>query len=141
VVTTPPIKETPDQAPPVAIETWHPEVSAQVTAPPPREVPAKAAPASPPETLAERITYVPPVYPRTARWLRTAGHVTLAIVVKADGTVAKTPRVLAENPPGQGFAQAAVEAVRSWTFSPALRKGHPVKSTVTVDIEFGPQTD
>jgi protein TonB len=128
------------------IETWHPKVSASITVPAPRAVatpapgvPVEVAPDTPPDKLAERITYIPPVYPRTARWLGVPGHVTLAIVVRTDGTITKTPRVLAENPPGKGFAEAAVEAVRQWTFSPAIRKGNPVKSTLTVDIEFESQ--
>jgi TonB family protein len=98
-----------------------------------------AAVSTPPTVPAERITYVPPVYPRTARWLGMAGHVTLAIAVKADGSVTSTPRVVAEIPKGQGFAEAAIEAVRAWRFGPAIEFGSPVASTLTIDVEFKPQ--
>jgi len=108
-----------------------------VAAPLPRqEAQQDVAPATPSDRPAERISFVPPVYPRTARWLKIEGHVTLEIVVKANGRVSKKPRIVAEHPTGQGFGQAAVDAVPTWRFSPATRAGKPVKSTLTIDVEF-----
>ena len=98
--------------------------------------PVRSVPATPSDRPAERITFVPPVYPRTGRWLGSKGHVTLAIVVKANGKVAGSPRVLAVDPPNQGFAESAIAAVHTWRFSPALRAGKPVKSTLTIDVAF-----
>jgi protein TonB len=68
--------------------------------------------------------------------LGKTGHVTLAIVVKADGTVATKPRVVAVHPPGRGFAESAIDAVRKWRFSPAIQRGRPIASFITVDVEF-----
>jgi protein TonB len=97
---------------------------------------AVAAPATSSDRPAERILYVPPVYPRTARWLKVTGHVTLELVVKANGRVSKKPRIVAETPEGYGFGKAAVDAVPTWRFSPATRAGKPVKSTLTIEVEF-----
>lgn len=128
---------------PHTITIWRPRISATIVPPAqraiatsPAEVPVGVAPAAPPDKPAEQITYVPPVYPRTARWLGINGHVTLAIVVRADGTVTKTPHVVTVNPTGQGFAESALDAVRTWRFTPAIREGRPVKSTLTIDVEF-----
>jgi protein TonB len=114
------------QIAPQTIATWHPEVSAGAT----------RASSTLPDGPAKRIEFVPPVHPRTARWLGKTGHVTLAIVVKADGTVAKGPRVMSVRPAGRGFAEAAIDAVQKWRFSPAIERGKPVASNITVDVQF-----
>jgi protein TonB len=140
------------KAAPLTIATWHPVVAAEAApAPPPAakppaathsvetlhpQGPAVVATAAPSDRPAERILFVPPIYPRTARWLGSKGHVTLAIVVKANGKVAGSPRVVAVDPPNQGFAESAIAAVHTWRFSPALRAGKPVKSTLTIDVAF-----
>ena len=111
---------------PLTIATWHPQVRADV------------APAPPADKPAERIVFVPPVYPRTARWLGIKGHVKLAILVQSNGGIATTPRIVAENPAGRGFAESALDAVRTWRFVPAVREGRPVESTLTIDVEFEP---
>ncbi len=111
---------------PLTIATWHPQVRDDV------------APAPPADKPAERIAFVPPVYPRTARWLGIKGHVKLAILVQSNGGIATTPRIVAENPAGRGFAESALDAVRTWRFVPAVREGRPVESTLTIDVEFEP---
>jgi protein TonB len=88
------------------------------------------------EAPAERITFVPPVYPRTSKWYGLTGHVTLAVVVRPDGTVANRPRVVAALPSGRGFEEAAVDAVKKWRFSPATREGKAVESNLTIGVNF-----
>ena len=91
---------------------------------------------TPADRPAQRIEFVPPVHPRAARWLGQTGHVTLAIEVKADGTVASKPRVVAVHPAGRGFAESAIDAVQKWRFNPAMQRGRPIASYITVDVEF-----
>lgn len=113
---------------PHTIATWHPEVRAE---------PTPRAEATTLDRRAARISYVPPVYPPAARLLKKGGgHVTLAILVKPDGTVGTEPRVVAVRPAGRGFAESAIEAVQKWRFSPAIQRGRPVESYITVDVEF-----
>jgi protein TonB len=90
----------------------------------------------PSDRPAERVKSVPPVYPPTAKWLGVKGHVTLAIVVQADGSIGERPRVIAARPLGRGFEDAAVEATAGWRFRPAVRGGQPVASKLTIDVDF-----
>jgi protein TonB len=91
---------------------------------------------APSDKPAERIASVPAVYPAKAKWLGMKGHVTLAIVVRADGTVADRMRVVAVHPTGRGFEEAAVHAVRMWRYNPAVRRGKPVESNLTIGVDF-----
>jgi TonB family protein len=76
------------------------------------------------------------VTPPTAKWLGVKGEVTLRVIVKADGSVAASPRVLVARPAGRGFEEAAVEAVRQWRYTPATRRGQPVESELTIRVDF-----
>jgi TonB family protein len=102
--------------------------------PPPVPKPQRAS--KPPDGPAQRITFLPPVYPATAKWLGVKGRVTLAIALRADGSVAGRPRVVAVHPAGRGFEAAAVNAVRTWGFKPAIRGGRPVASSLRIDVDF-----
>jgi protein TonB len=68
--------------------------------------------------------------------LNLKGHVTVAIVVKADGTIANDLRVVAAHPAGRGFEEAALDAVHKWRFNPAVSEGKPVESRLTLEVEF-----
>lgn len=126
------------------ISTWHP------TDPPRADAAHLGAPVMPqtitawrssqstkPYAPAERVRYVQPVCPPTAKWLGVKGRVVLGIVVQPDGTVASAVRLINAIPPGRGFEDASIDAVRQWRFTPATRGGRPVSSrlTITVDIE------
>jgi TonB family protein len=97
--------------------------------------PAAAVPAPEFDAPARRTTYVPPVYPPGARRLGIWGTVTLAVVVRSDGTVGET-RVVASRPEGHGFEQAARDAAAKWIYAPAIRGDKPVDSTIEVVIAF-----
>jgi TonB family protein len=62
------------------------------------------------------------------------GYVTLAVSVGADGTVQDVSIV--SDPLGLGCGQAAVDAVRSWIFSPAMQGDQPVEVTTNVQVRF-----
>lgn len=65
-----------------------------------------------------------PVYPAEAKALGTEGVVVVRYGVSLDGRVIDA-RVDSARPPGV-FEQAALTAVRSWRYNPALKDGQPV---------------
>ena len=62
------------------------------------------------------------------------GYVTLSVLVGTDGSVQSVSIV--SDPLGLGCGQAAVDAVRSWVFSPAMQGDQPVEVTTSVSIRF-----
>ncbi len=65
-----------------------------------------------------------PVYPAEAKARGTEGVVVVRYGVALDGRVVDA-RVDSARPPGI-FEQAALTAVRSWRYNPALKDGQPV---------------
>lgn len=65
-----------------------------------------------------------------------SGSVTLYVTVDTDGRVASVR--VAHDGVGHGFAEAAVDAVGNWTFSPGTRDGEPVQATRPVTITYSP---
>ena len=78
------------------------------------------------------ISKVNPVYPPEAKQAGTQGTVRLAVDIGPDGKVVS---VNAESGP-DGLVQAAVEAVKQWTYRPVLLNGQAVEVTTTVDVNF-----
>ncbi|MFI5198400.1 MAG: energy transducer TonB [Thermoanaerobaculia bacterium] len=76
---------------------------------------------------------IDPRYPEAARRLNLSGDVVLRIVVEANGTVG---RVDVMTPKPAGMTEAAVDAVRRWTFRPARLAGQPVAVWKVVRIRF-----
>jgi len=74
-------------------------------------------------------------YPRDALRDRLAAIVGLEVIVDATGNVVE-PRVIA--PAGHGFDEAALAAVRRFTFEPARRNGTAIRSSVKLTYEFHP---
>ena len=72
-------------------------------------------------------------YTAEARQNSVAGDVILEAVVRKDGSVGdvRVMRAL-----GFGLDVKAVEAVKQWEFSPALRRGAPVDVIVEVAVTF-----
>lgn len=110
--------------------------------PPPAAAPAASAPAAAASAPAPRGEDRPlalldapaPVYPRLSRRLQEEGTVTLLIEVDARGRVLSV-RIVA----GSGHArldQAALAAVRDWTFTPALEDGEPVAASLEHRVSF-----
>jgi protein TonB len=79
----------------------------------------------------------PPEFPARARSLGQSGKVTLSFVVDVDGSV-QDVMVVESSPPGV-FDDAAVDAVRGWSFSPGRHEGLPVavrvRQTLTFELE------
>ena len=77
--------------------------------------------------------WVQPEYPEAAKKAKLEGIVDVDLVVGADG---KVERAEIQNSTNEVFNEAALSAVRRWTFSPALEEGKPVASGLTVPVVF-----
>ena len=77
----------------------------------------------------------PPLeYPAEAAKNGTKGYVVINILIAKDGSV-EIAKVLESQPAGV-FDTAALNAVRSWRFSPAMYKAKPVKMWAKQKIRF-----
>ncbi|HXA17943.1 MAG TPA: energy transducer TonB [Thermoanaerobaculia bacterium] len=79
------------------------------------------------------INRVEPIYPEEARKARIMGIVIVKAVISRDGVV-KDVQVLKPLP--FGLDQAAVDAVKQWTFKPATLDGKPVDVFFNLTINF-----
>lgn len=76
-----------------------------------------------------------PQYPDRARKKGISGRVVLSVLIDASGNVSDV-RVVESEPPGV-FDEAAVAAVKTWRFQPAMYEGNPVAIRVTQPLSFG----
>ncbi|WP_291990105.1 M56 family metallopeptidase [Luteitalea sp.] len=74
-------------------------------------------------------------YTKAALDAKVHGEVWLSVVVKKDGTVGDV-QVRQSLDTEFGLDDAAVAAMRQWTFEPARRDGEPVAVRVTVEMRF-----
>ncbi|MGA7992945.1 MAG: energy transducer TonB, partial [Thermoanaerobaculia bacterium] len=79
------------------------------------------------------VTRVDPQYPPQARRLNLSGDVVLRAVVEASGSIGRVD-VVTSAP--FGMTEAAVEAVRKWTYRPALVNGQPVAVWKVIRVRF-----
>jgi protein TonB len=98
-----------------------------------------SAPAPPPPVIAakEGANYLKnprPAYPRVAKREGWQGLVTLRVRVLPTG---RPESVRVETSSGRSVLDdAAIEAIKGWTFVPATQAGQPVAGWVTVPIDF-----
>ncbi len=85
----------------------------------------------------DRETQVRPTYPAAFRGTKEIGRVTLRLVIDANGRVHD---VEALNASHQEFAEASIEAVKHWTFSPGRKNGQPVNTRYTFVQSFSSST-
>jgi periplasmic protein TonB len=78
---------------------------------------------------------VPPVYPPIAKKARVQGTVLLSPLIARDGSV-KQLNVISG--PAM-LRQAALDAVRQWTYRPYLLNGQPVEVFTEVEVNFSLQ--
>jgi TonB family protein len=81
----------------------------------------------------EKISGVAPVYTELARRARVSGIVIVEAIIDEQGDVVNV-RVLQGQP--LGLDQAAVEAVQTWKFKPAMKDGKPVKVYYVLTVNF-----
>ena len=80
-------------------------------------------------------TYKPdPSYTQEARDAKLQGTVKLKVTIAADGTVSNVKEI--STPLGKGLDERAIEALKTWKFKPATKKGKPVERKVDVEITF-----
>jgi TonB family protein len=110
---------------------------AQVAADAGADAPTDAAPAPPAATSTPPVlrTRAEATYPAEALRDRLDATVGLEVVVDETGSVIDA-RVT--GPAGHGFDQAALDAVRRFTFEPAKKNGVAVRSIVQLAYEFRP---
>ena len=105
------------------------EGDAFVTAEPRSGLPLRV----PPETMDRQVVYkVDPLYPDAARQAGMQGLVVLNAVIAPDGTVKRLRPVA-----GPGLlAQSALDAVRSWRYTPYRSGGQAVEVETTISVDF-----
>ena len=79
------------------------------------------------------VTRVPPTYPEEARKNRIQGRVVLEAVIDEKGNVTKVGAIESPDPL---LTDAALEAVKQWTYRPATKRGKAVKVRMTVTVAF-----
>ncbi len=79
------------------------------------------------------ISVVQPAYTQEARDAQVVGKVRVEITISASGTVTAA-KVIAGL--GHGLDEAALEAARASTFSPATKCGEAVETTFTIGMRF-----
>ena len=83
------------------------------------------------------IRHDPPVYPAEAKKAGISGSVMLSVVVGADGAVKEV--TVREGP--QALAQAAIDAVRNWTYKVTMLNDEPVEVETSVTVNFALQEE
>jgi len=96
-------------------------------APPPSPIRLRAGMEPP-----RKLTHVDPIYPQIAQAARIEGTVILETVIGVDGRVTSV-HVLRSIPL---LDQAAIDAVKRWSFTPTLLNGTPVPVAMTVTVRF-----
>jgi periplasmic protein TonB len=79
------------------------------------------------------VSKVEPVYPQAARVARMQGRVVVEAVIGLDGRVESAVVLSSSN---GLFDEAALAAVRKWTYTPAKMNGSPVRVYFTVQVSF-----
>jgi TonB family protein len=89
---------------------------------------------SPPAQVeAKAIKRVEPVIPLSAKLYRGAYEVVVVVSIDATGKVTEAHPLKKDS---YGFGQAAVQAVKKWTFSPATQNDQAVPSTQVILFVF-----
>lgn len=79
-------------------------------------------------------TYAPnPRYPKKESNAHNQGSVIVDLVVDPDGS----PRdINVSRPLSHDFDEAAINAVKTWKFSPAIKDGKPIATQIKVEVSF-----
>ena len=96
---------------------------------------AWAQPGDPTRTPPTVVTHVEAFYPDSEVARGTHADVILYVVVDIDGHASD---VQVHQSAGNVFDEAAIVAVRQWTFTPATKDGRAVRSRITIPFHFAP---
>ncbi len=81
------------------------------------------------------VTRVNPVYPEDAKRKGIEGTVLIKVLVSKDGTVKQAVATEGKDR-NESLEQAAIDAVKQFTFTPALIKKQPVEIWVSIPFKF-----
>jgi TonB family protein len=95
-------------------------------------VPAGAAVVASNVEASNLINVVRPVYPPLAKMARQQGSVKFQATIGKDGSVEDVLPI--SGPPL--LVQAAMDAVKKWTYKPMVLNGAPVEVVTTIDVNF-----
>ncbi len=109
--------------------------AAEPTPEPTKAPPPTATPAPAHEVPPAILKIVKPTYPPMALQARIGGLVILRVLVSETGQPIEIEVVRAAT---AGLTEAAVAAVKKWTFAPARKGDTPVRAWTTVPIPFEP---
>ncbi len=88
----------------------------------------------PPGIVAPRALHiVNPMYPYQMKRLGVTGTVNLKCLIAANGNIGDIEVISATH---AEFTDAAVEAVKRWTFAPGTRDGQPTAQRIMLPISF-----
>lgn len=124
-----------------ALEAYQPDsqpANATKTVPPATEPVPPPQPRIPGGVLAGRILHKQqPSYPVDMRQRHIAGTVVLSAVITKTGTISSLEVIASPNP---SLSDAAIDAVKTWTYQPYLLNGEPteVDTTITVNFNLNP---
>ena len=120
------------------LERYTPKEAAVPTSAPERDETTKA-PQKPYVRLAggviagSKVAGQQPHYPETARLLRISGTVVLMAVITPEGQISSLFPVASPDP---SLTQAAVDAVKTWSYRPYLLNGTPVEVNTSIIVNF-----
>jgi TonB family protein len=117
------------------VMTFRPQGAVQAVISPPQPnlaVPSGAARIASNVEASNLISSVTPVYPPLAKMARQQGTVKFQATIGKDG--AMEDLLLISGPPL--LVQAALDAVKKWTYKPMLLNGAPVEVVTTIDVNF-----
>ncbi|WDS37069.1 energy transducer TonB [Pseudoxanthomonas sp.] len=98
--------------------------------------PEAEAPAEPIATELTAVETPPPQYPMDAACNGNGGTSTLKVTVGTEGV--PTDVIVFRGSGNDALDDAAVTAVKAWTFKAATRGGQPVAQTINVPVNFPP---
>ncbi|HEY3840172.1 MAG TPA: TonB family protein [Bryobacteraceae bacterium] len=81
------------------------------------------------------IRKIDPEYTEQARAAKLQGTVWVQVEVQPDGSVSPE-HISVVHGLGMGLDEKAIEAVKQWTFRPAMRDKKPISIAMTVQVEF-----
>jgi TonB family protein len=89
--------------------------------------------ADPPQDMPRVKQSVNPVYPAVLKAAGIEGTVYVTAKVNEKGGIDSVVAVKSSHP---DFIPATIEAVKQWTFMPAMKDGKPIKAEVTIPFRF-----
>ena len=94
--------------------------------------------AAPADRPAQATTTVAPQYPYLMRRAEASAEITVSFNVNAKGLVTDMKIVDSTNPE---FVTPTLDALKKWTFAPALKEGKPVDSRMVQTFTFNVRSD